>query len=180
MYLFKNKFSKHISIFLFIVIFVTVIFITNKQLISLMERKVSVELNSVDLIKYALFKDYSLPKELAFINLTQERILMTVKNSINLSMVSISRAIGLEKGPFSQSVDKLEKLELLERVRSTSDKRLVHLFLTKKGELLTQKVEESMESHFSENIKVLSKQELNDLYSSLDTLKQIAETLISK
>jgi DNA-binding MarR family transcriptional regulator len=179
-YLFKNKFSKHISIFLFIVIFVTVIFITNKQLISLMERKVSVELNSVDLIKYALFKDYSLPKELAFINLTQERILMTVKNSINLSMVSISRAIGLEKGPFSQSVDKLEKLELLERVRSTSDKRLVHLFLTKKGELLTQKVEESMESHFSENIKVLSKQELNDLYSSLDTLKQIAETLISK
>jgi DNA-binding MarR family transcriptional regulator len=145
-----------------------------------MERKVSVELNSVDLIKYALFKDYSLPKELAFINLTQERILMTVKNSINLSMVSISRAIGLEKGPFSQSVDKLEKLELLERVRSTSDKRLVHLFLTKKGELLTQKVEESMESHFSENIKVLSKQELNDLYSSLDTLKQIAETLISK
>jgi DNA-binding MarR family transcriptional regulator len=121
-----------------------------------------------------------LPKELAFINLTQERILMTVKNSINLSMVSISRAIGLEKGPFSQSVDKLEKLELLERVRSTSDKRLVHLFLTKKGELLTQKVEESMESHFSENIKVLSKQELNDLYSSLDTLKQIAETLISK
>jgi DNA-binding MarR family transcriptional regulator len=145
-----------------------------------MERKVSVELNSVDLIKYALFKDYSLPKELAFINLTQERILMTVKNSINLSMVSISRAIGLEKGPFSQSVDKLEKLELLERVRSTSDKRLVHLFLTKRGELLTQKVEESMESHFSENIKVLSKQELNDLYSSLDTLKQIAETLISK
>ena len=75
-----------------------------------MERKIAVELNSVDLIKYALFKDYSLPEELAFLNLTQERILMTVKNSINVSMVSISRAIGLEKGPFSQTVDKLEKL----------------------------------------------------------------------
>jgi hypothetical protein len=39
-----------------------------------MKRKVSVELNSVDLIKYALFKHYSLPEELVFLNLTQERI----------------------------------------------------------------------------------------------------------
>jgi DNA-binding MarR family transcriptional regulator len=145
-----------------------------------MERKISVELNSVDLIKYALFKDYSLPDELAFLNLTQERILMTVKNSVNVSMVSISRAIGLEKGPFSQTVDKLEKLGLLERVRSSSDKRIIRLFLTEKGVLITNKVEQSMEDHFSKNIKALSDKELKDLYDSLDTLKQIAETLISK
>ncbi len=145
-----------------------------------MERKVAVELNSVDLIKYALFKDYSLPEELAFLNLTQERILMTVKNSVNVSMVSISRAIGLEKGPFSQTVDKLENLGLLERVRSSSDKRVVRLFLTKEGAILTKKVEDSMESHFSNKIKALSDKELKDLYDALDTLKQIAETLISK
>ena len=145
-----------------------------------MERKVAVELNSVDLIKYALFKDYSLPEELAFLNLTQERILMTVKNSVNVSMVSISRAIGLEKGPFSQTVDKLENLGLLERVRSSSDKRVVRLFLTKEGEILAKKVEDSMESHFSNKIKALSDKELKDLYDALDTLKQIAETLISK
>jgi DNA-binding MarR family transcriptional regulator len=141
-----------------------------------MKRKVSVELNSVDLIKYALFKDYSLPEELVFLNFTQERILMTVKNFVNVSMVSISRAIGFEKGPFSQTVDKLEKL----RLRSYSDKRVVRLFLTKEGELLTKKVENSMESHFSNKIKVLTDKELKDFYDSLDKLKQIAETLISK
>ena len=145
-----------------------------------MERKIAVELNSVDLIKYALFKDYSLPEELAFLNLTQERILMTVKKSVNVSMVSISRAIGLDKGPFSQTVDKLEEVGLLERVRSSSDKRVICLFLTKKGEALAEKVEQSMENHFSKNIKMLSDKERNDLYQSLDTLKQIAETLISK
>ena len=145
-----------------------------------MERKIAVELNSVDLIKYALFKDYSLPEELAFLNLTQERILMTVKKSVNVSMVSISRAIGLEKGPFSQTVDKLEEVGLLERVRSSSDKRVICLFLTKKGEALAEKVEQSMENHFSKNIKMLSDKERNDLYQCLDTLKQIAETLISK
>lgn len=105
---------------------------------------------------------------------------MTVKNFVNVSMVSISRAIGLEKGPFSQTVDKLEKLRLLERVLSSSDKRVVRLFLTKEWELLTKKVEDSMESHFSNKIKVLTDKELKDFYDSLDKLKQIAETLISK
>ena len=54
------------------------------------------------------------------------------------------------------------------------------MFLTKEGELLAKKVEDSMENHFSNNIKALSDKELKDLYDSLDTLKQIAETLISK
>ena len=144
-----------------------------------MEKKVSIELNSVDLIKYALFKDYNLPRELG-INLTQERILMNVKNSINLSMVSISRSIGLEKGPFSKSVDKLEELDLLQRIRSSSDKRLVHLSLTEKGQFLADEVEKSMESHFSEKIKMLSTKELIAFYGSLNILKETAKILISK
>jgi DNA-binding MarR family transcriptional regulator len=144
-----------------------------------MEKKVAIELNSVDLIKYALFRDYNLPKEFA-INLTQERILMNVKNSINLSMVSISRSIGLEKGPFSKSVDKLEELDLLKRVRSSSDKRLVHLSLTEKGKLLADEVENSMESHFSEKIKMLTEEELKLFFDSLNTLRETAKILISK
>lgn len=144
-----------------------------------MEKKVAIELNSVDLIKYALFRDYNLPKEFA-INLTQERILMNVKNSINLSMVSISRSIGLEKGPFSKSVDKLEELDLLRRVRSSSDKRLVHLSLTEKGKLLADEVENNMESHFSEKIKMLTEEELKLFFDSLNTLRETAKILISK
>lgn len=145
-----------------------------------MNKKVAIELNSVDLIKYALFRDYNLPSEFAFINLTQERILMNVKNSINLSMVSISRSIGLEKGPFSKSVDKLESLKLLRRVRSSSDKRFVHLSLTETGEALANAVEMSMESHFSKQIKSLSAKELNEFYGALETLKKTANILLSK
>lgn len=143
------------------------------------EKKVTIELNSTDLIKYALFKDYQLPKEFE-INITQERILMNVKNSVNLSMVSISRAIGLEKGPFSKSVDKLEELNLLRRVRSAADKRLVHLYLTEKGEQLAMDVELSMENHFAGQIKKLNTHELKSFYDSLDTLKKTAEILLSK
>lgn len=159
------------------VIFVTIIFITNK--VGAM-KKISTELNHADLIKYAFFKDYHLPKELSIINLTQERILMTIKNSVNLSMVSISRSIGLEKGPFSQSVDKLVDLGLVERVRSESDRRLIHLNLTDKGVDLANQVEESMEQHFALRRDLLTTEQLEELFTALASLNKIAQIIISK
>lgn len=145
-----------------------------------MDKKIAIELNSIDLLKHVLFKDYSFPLELAGLNLTQERILMTVKNSEQLPMVTIARAIGLEKGPFSQTVDKLEDLELLERVRSVQDKRLVYLQLTEKGEKMTRIIEDSMESHFKTKIDSLSPAQKDDFFQALSILKNTAQILISK
>ena len=68
-----------------------------------MNKNISTEINSLNLIKYALYKDYYIPEDLSYLNLTQERILITVKNSTNSTMVSIAREIGLEKGPFSSN-----------------------------------------------------------------------------
>lgn len=145
-----------------------------------MKKNIAIELNSIDLLKHALFKNYSFPEEVSMINLTQERILMTVKNSKNLSMVTIARAIGLEKGPFSQTIDKLENLELIQRVRSSSDKRLIHLELTNKGILITQIIEDSMEKHFSDRIQKLSQTETSDFFKALEILQKTANLLISK
>lgn len=143
-----------------------------------MKRNISNELNNVNLIKYALYKDYHIPEDLSFINLTQERILMTVKDSVNVSMVSIARAIGLEKGPFSQTVDKLENLNLIERVRSIEDKRLVNLHLTEKGNLLVSRVQKSMDEHFNKAVENLSEQELNQFFDALETIKTTANKLL--
>lgn len=144
-----------------------------------MKNNISLALNSVDLIKYALFKEYCLPKEFN-INLTQERILMKIKNSVNLSMVSIARSIGLEKGPFSKTIDRLEELDLVRRNRSKADKRLIHLSLTSKGEKLATEIETKMEAHFSEIIKKLSEKELNDFFNALSILNTTANILINK
>lgn len=159
-----------------IVIFVIVIIITT----ILEQKKIAIELNSIDMLKHILFKDYIFPNELADLNLTQERILMTVKNSGQLPMVTIARAIGLEKGPFSQTVDKLEELSLLVRVRSTQDKRLIYLGLTDKGSAITSIIEESMEKHFSGKIEMLSTIEKEAFFQALEVLKNTANNLISK
>ena len=144
-----------------------------------MEKKISIALNSVDLIKYALFKEYYLPKDFD-INLTQERILMKVKNSINLSMVAISRSIGLEKGPFSKTIDRLEELDLVKRNRSSDDKRLVFLSLTPRGLKLAEEIETKMETHFSEIVDRLSEDEQNDFFKALSILNNTANILINK
>ena len=140
-------------------------------------KKISLELNSVNLISYALYRDYHLPKELG-INLTQERILMTIKNSVNFSMVQIARQIGLEKGPFSQSIDILEKLVLVKRIRSSTDKRSIHLNLTEKGKLLTNMIQKNMDNHFNNVLSSLSEKEKTDLFNSLNTIQKTADILL--
>ena len=159
------------------VIFVTIINITT---FILSKRKIAIELNSVDLLKHILFKDYSFPEELSSLNLTQERILMTVKNSSELPMVTIARAIGLEKGPFSQTVDKLEDLGYIVRVRSKEDKRLVYLNLTAKGIEITNLIENSMEAHFSSKMSILSTAQQTEFFKALDILRKTANILINK
>ncbi|MBF0597966.1 MarR family winged helix-turn-helix transcriptional regulator [Faecalibacter rhinopitheci] len=145
-----------------------------------MNNKIAIELNGLELIKYALFKDYFLPEELKMINLTQERILMTVKHSVNLSMVNISRAVGLEKGPFSQSVDKLEELGFIQRIRSVSDKRKIHLALTDEGNLFIDKVETSMDEHFQNRMKILTQEQVQEFYQALATINKLSNIIISQ
>lgn len=142
-----------------------------------MNISLALALNNVDLLKHTLYKDYQFPEEINNINRTQERILMTVKYSQHLTMVTIARAIGLEKGPFSQSVDKLEELGLLNRHRSETDRRNVHLKLTEKGADLTTIIENSMERHFETSMNKLTNEEKRTFFQALDTLKKIANIL---
>lgn len=137
-------------------------------------------LNEIDKLKHILYKDYRFPQAIAMLNRTQERILMTIKYGNELSMVNIARAIGIEKGPFSQTVDKLEQMELVSRERAQADKRNIYLKLSPKGEALVKIVEESMDSHFANKTKHLKEEEQTALYDALATLEKIASTINKK
>ncbi len=144
-----------------------------------MNQPILTELNSMNLIIYVLFQGYCLPEELSYLNLTQERILITVREHKNTSMHEIARFIGLERGPFSQVVTKLEKLGLLERKRLENDRRTVHLSLSAKGKEITDKIQQHMQQHFSSVLSSLSSQEQKKLFESFVTLRQTAEKLLS-
>ncbi len=136
------------------------------------------ELNSMNYILYVLFKGYSLPEELSYLNLTQERILITVREHKNTSMHEIARFIGIERGPFSQVINKLEKLNLIERKRLDNDRRTVHLRLSAKGKEVTDKIQNHMQQHFSSVLGPLSSEEQKRLFDSFKTLRETAEKLL--
>ena len=145
-----------------------------------MTKQISVELNSLNFIKHAFFKDYQIPEKFNYLNLTQERILLQVSSSVNHSMVSIARAIGLEKGPFSQTVDKLEKLDLVRRVRSEEDKRQVNLQLTAQGQQVADELQQGMEAHFQKLVEHFSTAEIEAFYNALEVLKRTANNILNK
>ena len=136
------------------------------------------ELGSLSLIKYALYQEYRKPEWLDDLNLTQERILLTLKEHRSTSMQEVARFVGLEKGPFSQIVDKLEKMDLLKRERSQKDRRFIHLLLTCKGVTIAEKIQQHMNDHFNKVLDSLTSLEVEELCNSFITIKKIAEKIL--
>ena len=90
----------------------------------------------------------------------------------------IARALMVTLGTVTTSLNNLERKGYIERVRSTKDRRVVHLYLTKKGRLvyrLHQRFHRAMVRQITEGMdeeeyKVMKKGLLN-LYNFLEDLK---------
>ena len=90
----------------------------------------------------------------------------------------IARALMVTLGTVTTSLNNLERKGYIERVRSTKDRRVVHLYLTKKGRLvyrLHQRFHRAMVRQITEGMdeeeyKVMKKGLLN-LYQFLEDLK---------
>lgn len=90
----------------------------------------------------------------------------------------VARALMVTLGTVTTSLNNLERKGYIERVRSTKDRRVVHLYLTKKGRLvyrLHQRFHRAMVRQITEGMneteyKVMKKGLLN-LYNFLEDLK---------
>ena len=90
----------------------------------------------------------------------------------------VARALMVSLGTVTTSLNNLERKGYIERVRSTKDRRVVHLYLTKKGRLvyrLHQRFHRAMVRQITEGMdeeeyKVMKKGLLN-LYQFLEDLK---------
>lgn len=90
----------------------------------------------------------------------------------------VARALMVTLGTVTTSLNNLERKGYIERVRSTKDRRVVHLYLTKKGRLvyrLHQRFHQAMVRQITEGMdevefKAMKKGLLN-LYQFLEDLK---------
>ena len=109
------------------------------------------------------------------ITYTQYLVLLVLWESENCSIKKIAEVLKLDSPTITPIVQKLEKLSLVKRVRSTLDERVVIVSLTKAGidlEVLVADIQNKVacKTH-------LKNKDFNELK---DTLNQLAETMSQK
>ena len=99
-------------------------------------------------------------------------ILKMLQEKEKFYVTEIVQVLGITKSQMTASVDKLIKLEYVERWADTSDRRKIYIKITKEGKNLSEKISTRIKERFNEDIKMLTQNELNDLEKGLIVLNK--------
>ena len=103
----------------------------------------------------------------------QATLLWLVKVRPGLSLAELSAEEGISAPAMSGHVDRLEKAGLLERVRSSDDRRRVGLRLTEDGARLLRRVRARRTTWLASRLRSLEPSELEAIESALPALASL-------
>lgn len=124
-----------------------------------------------------MMKDFKEGHSGALPGKTACRVLFTIKKHPGMPMKGLAERTGLEKGPFSQLAEKLEKDNLVSRKNHPEDRRIVNLELTEKGEKTVREIISHLDRHANKKMEVLSADEKKDFHTAMEILKKTAEKI---
>jgi len=105
----------------------------------------------------------------------QATLLWLVKRSPGLSLAELAAEEGISAPAMSGHVDRLERAGLLERLRSSDDRRRVGLRLTDEGERLMRRVRARRTTWLADRLKALEPTELEAIEVAVPALMQLLE-----
>ena len=105
----------------------------------------------------------------------QATLLWLVKRSPGLSRAELAAEEGISAPAMSGHVDRLERAGLLERLRSSDDRRRVGLRLTDDGERLMRRVRARRTTWLADRLKALEPSELEAIEVAVPALMQLLE-----
>jgi DNA-binding MarR family transcriptional regulator len=103
----------------------------------------------------------------------QVTLLWLVKRSPGLSLAELAAEEGISPPALSGYVDRLERAGLLERVRSSEDRRRVGLRLTDDGAQLLRRVRARRTTWLAERMRSLEPGQLEAIEAALPSLQRI-------
>jgi len=109
------------------------------------------------------------------ITYTQYLVLLVLWESKNCSIKEIAKVLKLDSPTITPIVQKLEKMDLVKRVRSDKDERVVLVSLTKTGIDL-----ESQVADIQNKVACKTHLKTKDFNELKETLNQLAETMAEK
>lgn len=88
-------------------------------------------------------------------------------------MSGICKTQNVTKSTMTSIIDCLESRGLVQRIRKEDDRRAIYICLTKKGRLLGDKIHEDVSDRFNKKMKMLTKEEQDLFWSSLENINNI-------
>jgi DNA-binding MarR family transcriptional regulator len=139
------------------------------------EVTLSPELVAADLRPVLLRLARGLRKETEQLGVTarQVTLLWLVKRSPGLSLAELAAEEGISPPALSGYVDRLERAGLLERVRSSEDRRRVGLRLTDEGAQLLRRVRARRTTWLAERMRSLEPEQLEAIETALPSLQRL-------
>jgi DNA-binding MarR family transcriptional regulator len=130
---------------------------------------------AVDLRPVLLRLARELRKETEQLGVTarQATLLWLVKRSPGLSLAELAAAEGISPPALSGHVDRLERAGLIERVRSSEDRRRVGLRLTDEGARLLKRVRARRTTWLTDRLGALERTELEAIARAIPALQRL-------
>jgi len=139
------------------------------------EVTLSPELVAAELRPVLLRVARELRKETEQLGITarQATLLWLVRRKPGLSLAELAAEEGISPPAMSGHVDRLERAGLLERVRSTDDRRRVGLLLTDEGQRLMRRVRARRTTWLAERLSAVEPHELEAIEAAIPALARL-------
>ncbi len=105
----------------------------------------------------------------------QATLLWLIRRSPGLSLRDLAALERISPPALSGHVDRLERAGLVNRVRSTADRRRVGLQLTEAGERLLRRIRARRTTWLADRLELLEPEELAAIEAALPALQRLTE-----
>lgn len=109
------------------------------------------------------------------ITLTQCHAIVEIGRNQGLMLKELAGILMLDTSTVSKAVDGLVQQGLLERIPADTDRRSVHISLTKQGRLLFEQIEQDMNNRFARILKTVTDEDSVKIVKAIQMLNAAFE-----
>ena len=105
-------------------------------------------------------------------DLTQSQVtaIKFVGHFDKLTLSELSKKMAIKKSTCSGIVDRLEKVDIFERVKDDDDKRITYIKFSEKGKVLSDEIKEDINNSFKEIFNGISEEDLKTIENGLEKI----------
>lgn len=107
----------------------------------------------------------------------QMSVLLLLHQHGSLRISDISLQLGMTNSTVSGIIDRLERMDLVQRARNQLDRRVVKVSLTQKTHDISQHMDEKLEQYFAELFKKTPPDDLTAIVNGLEKLNKIISSI---